>query len=218
MLPSPDLRDALDRYVTDLFAPEDDVLKEIQARADANELPSISIKPYEGRLLQFLLQSIGAKKVVEVGALAGYSGVWLARGLPADGQIYVVEKSSKHAAIVRESFVNAGLTGRAHVLEGDALVMLSKLTPHGPFDFVFIDADKVSSPRYLDWAVRNLRDGGIVAIHNAYRRGAVLNPQTVDDHAVDDINRAVAARSDLFATIIGVGDGLLAAIKRPAAG
>ena len=94
--------------------------------------------------------------------------------------------------------------------------MLSKLTPHGPFDFVFIDADKLSSPHYLDWAVRNLRDGGIVAIHNAYRRGAVLDPQTADDHAVDGINRAVAARSDLFATIIGVGDGLLAAVKRPA--
>ena len=216
MLPSPDLRDALDRYVTGLFAPEDDVLKSIQARADAEGLPSISIKPYEGRLLQFLLRSIEAKKVVEVGALAGYSGVWLARGLPDDGEIYVVEKSSKHAAIVRQSFADAGLTGRAHVLEGDALVMLSKLNVYGPFDFVFIDADKVSSPRYLDWAVRNLRDGGIVAIHNAYRRGAVLDPQTEDDHAVDDINRAVAARSDLFATIIGVGDGLLAAIKRPA--
>jgi caffeoyl-CoA O-methyltransferase len=214
MLPAPDLRDALDRYVTGLFAPEDDVLKEIQARADAAELPSISIKPYEGRLLQFLLQAIGAKSVVEIGALAGYSGVWLARGLPADGQLYAVEKSSKHAAIVRESFEKAGLAGRAHVLEGDALVMLSKLTPRGPFDFVFIDADKQSSPRYLDWAVRNLRVGGIVAIHNAYRRGAVLDPQTDDDHAVDDINRAMAARADLFATIIGVGDGLLAGIKR----
>lgn len=216
MLPAPDMRDALDRYVSDLFAPEDDVLREIQERADANELPAISIKPFEGRLLQFLLQAIGAKSVVEIGALAGYSAVWLARGLPGDGQIYVVEKSSKHAAIVRESFAKAGLTGRAHMLEGDALVMLSKLTPHGPFDFVFIDADKLSSPHYLDWAARNLRDGGIVAIHNAYRRGAVLNPLTAEDHAVDDINRAVAARSDLFATIIGVGDGLLAAIKRPA--
>lgn len=216
MLPAPEQRDALDRYVTDLFAPEDNVLKEIQARADANDLPSISIKPFEGRLLQFLLQSIGAKKVVEVGGLAGYSAVWLARGLPDDGQIYVVEKSSKHAGIIRESFDKAGLAGRAHVLEGDALVMLSKLTPHGPFDFVFIDADKLSSPHYLDWAVRNLRDGGIVAIHNAYRRGAVLDPQTADDHAVDGINRAVAARSDLFATIIGVGDGLLVAVKRPA--
>lgn len=217
MLPNPDLRDALDRYVTDLFAPEDAVLKEIQARADANGLPSISIKPFEGRLLQFLLQSIGAKRVVEIGGLAGYSAVWLARALPADGQIYVVEKSSKHTAVIRETFEKAGLSGRAHVLEGDALVMLAKLTPHGPFDCVFIDADKLSSPHYLDWAVRNLRDGGLVAIHNAYRRGAVLNPQTEEDHAVDGINRAVAARSDLFATIIGVGDGLLAAIKRPSA-
>ena len=97
-------------------------------------------------------------------------------------------------------------------------MMLSKLTPRGPFDFVFIDADKQSSPRYLDWAVRNLRDGGMVAIHNAYRRGAILDPKTEDDHAVDDINRAVAARSDLFSTIIGVGDGLLVGIKRPEAG
>jgi caffeoyl-CoA O-methyltransferase len=108
------------------------------------------------------------------------------------------------------------LSGRAHVLEGDALVMLAKLTPHGPFDFVFIDADKLSSGRYLDWAERNLRTGGIVAIHNAFRRGQVLEPQTDEDRAVDDFNRTVASRPSLNATIIGVGDGLLVAIKQPA--
>ncbi len=216
MLPDPQMRDQLDAYTTELFAPEDDVLKWIQEQAAARQLPMISVKPFEGRLLQFLLQAISAKKVVEIGALAGYSGVWMARALPPDGALYSVEKSHTHAEMTRESFARAGVSERAHVLEGDALMMLSKLTPHGPFDFVFIDADKQSSVRYLDWAERNLRTGGIVAIHNAFRRGAVLDPQTEDDHAVDNLNRAVATRPSLSATIIGVGDGLLAAIKQPA--
>ncbi|HYO89747.1 MAG TPA: class I SAM-dependent methyltransferase, partial [Candidatus Limnocylindrales bacterium] len=149
-------------------------------------------------------------------ALAGYSGVWMARALPPDGALYTVEKNHAHAEMTRESFERAGVSERAHVLEGDALMMLSKLTPEGPFDLVFIDADKQSSLRYLDWAERNLRTGGIVAIHNAYRRGSVLDPQTEDDHAVDIFNRTVASRPSLNATIIGVGDGLLVAIKEPA--
>lgn len=216
MLPDPQMRDRLDAYTTALFAPEDEILKWIQAEAAARQLPSISVKPFEGRLLQFLLQAISAKKVVEIGALAGYSGTWIARALPPDGALYSVEKNHAHAELTRETFERAGLTGRAHVLEGDALVMLSKLTPHGPFDFVFIDADKLSAPRYLDWAERNLRTGGIVAMHNAFRRGHVLDPQTDEDHAVDDFNRLVASRPSLSATIIGVGDGLLVAIKQPA--
>jgi caffeoyl-CoA O-methyltransferase len=216
MLPDPHMRDQLDAYTSELFAREDEVLKWIQTEAAARGLPSISVKPFEGRLLQFLLQAISAKKVVEIGALAGYSGTWIGRALPPDGALYSVEKDHAHAEMTRESFERAGLSGRAHVLEGDALVMLAKLTPHGPFDFVFIDADKLSSGRYLDWAERNLRTGGIVAIHNAFRRGQVLDPQSDEDRAVDDFNRTVASRPSLNATIIGVGDGLLVAIKQPA--
>ncbi|HYO88819.1 MAG TPA: class I SAM-dependent methyltransferase, partial [Candidatus Limnocylindrales bacterium] len=134
MLPSPEFRDQLDAYTTQLFAPEDEVLIWIQQQAAARQLPAISVKPFEGRLLQFLLQAISAKKVVEIGALAGYSGVWMARALPPDGALYTVEKNHAHAEMTRESFKRAGLSERAHVLEGDALMMLSKLTPQGPFD------------------------------------------------------------------------------------
>ncbi|HYO89194.1 MAG TPA: O-methyltransferase [Candidatus Limnocylindrales bacterium] len=215
MLPDPNLRDRLDAYVTDLFALEDDVLRWIQQQADERGLPVMSVKPFEGRLLQFLIQAVGARKVVEIGALAGYSGVWMARALPADGELYTVEREPAHAALTRESFARAGFSGRAHVLEGDALVMLAKLSSHAPFDFVFIDADKLSSPRYFDWAERNLRPGGMVAIHNAYRRGAVLDPKTEDDHAVDDMNRILAARPGFSPHLIGVGDGLLVAIRLP---
>src|SRR5689334_5863534 len=94
----------LDDYVIDLFAREDDALRWIQAEADRNEMPQISIRAHEGRLLQILMRAIGAKKVVEVGALAGYSGVWLARALPTDGKLVTLEKSSKHAQVARASF------------------------------------------------------------------------------------------------------------------
>lgn len=211
-----ELRSQIDAYINSLFAREDEALQWIQQNAAANDLPAISVRPFEGRLLQFLLHAIGAKKVVEIGTLAGYSGAWIARALPADGALYTLERSSKHAAIARQSFARAGVAERVHLLEGDALVNLAKLTPHGPFDFVFIDADKTSTPRYLDWAERNLRAGGIVAVHNALRQGRIVAPETDDDRAMVAVNQTLAAHPAFETTLIGVGDGLLAAIKRPA--
>src|SRR5260221_405041 len=153
----------LEQYIIDLFAPEDDTLKWIQSQAAQNDMPAISVRPFEGRLLQFLMKSVNARKVVEIGTLAGYSAVWMARGLPADGKLYTVEVSSKHAKGSRASFAKAGVSDKVELLEGAALDILSKLKARGPFDFVFIDADKSSYQSYLDWAVENLRPGGMVA-------------------------------------------------------
>jgi caffeoyl-CoA O-methyltransferase len=204
----------LNQYVTDLFASEDEALQWIQSEAQRNGMPQISIKPFEGRMLQLLAQTVGAKKIVEIGTLAGYSGTWLARALPADGKLYTLEKSSKHAEIARSGFQRAGVSDKVELIEGSAIESLRKLSDKGPFDFVFIDADKLSYPEYLAWAVENLRVGGMVTAHNAFRNGRITMPENEEDRAMDVFNRAVAREKRLDSTILGVGDGMVMGIKK----
>ncbi len=208
------LRMKLDEYVDKLYVSEDDTLKWIQAEADRNELPTISVRPFEGRLLQMLIYISGAKTVVEIGALAGYSGTWIARALPPDGKLYTLEKSSKHAAVSRASFQKAGVSDKVELLEGDAHDSLKKLAARGPFDVVFIDADKESYPAYLAWAVENLRKGGLVAAHNAFRSGRVLDPKEEPDRMMDVFNQALAKETRLESFILAIGDGLAVGVKK----
>lgn len=207
-------QEGLNAYITDLFAPEDDALRWIQAEAERNDLPAISILAFEGRLLQLLLHTLGAKKIVEIGALAGYSGTWMARALPPDGKMYTLEKSSKHAKVARAAYAHAGVAERVELLEGDAQDSLRKLSAKAPFDFVFIDADKGGYPAYLEWAVENLRTGGMVAAHNALRHGRIIAPEGDEDRAMIEFNQALADHPQLESGIIGVGDGLAVGIKR----
>jgi predicted O-methyltransferase YrrM len=208
------LRDALTDYVTEVFAREDASLRHIQAETVRNEMPQISLAPEEGRLLQFLVLAANTRKAVEIGTLAGYSGTWIARALPADGKLYTLEVSSKHASVARANFEQAGVADKVELVEGAALDSLRKLSAHGPFDFVFIDADKGGYPDYLAWTVANLRPGGMLAAHNAFRHGAIINPQSEDDRAMDAFNRSLAANPQLESTIISVGDGMAVAIKK----
>jgi predicted O-methyltransferase YrrM len=207
-------RAKLDDYVTELFVDEDEVLEWIQHEAERNGLPSISVRGFEGRLLQMLVYMSGAKKIVEIGTLAGYSGTWLARALPPDGRLYTLEKSSKHAAVARASFQKAGVSSRIELLEGDALDSLKKLSPRGPFDLVFIDADKGGYPAYLDWAIANLRPGGVVAAHNAFRSGRILEPSEEADEQMDLFNHTLANDSRLESLILAIGDGLAVGVKK----
>lgn len=209
-----DTRAQLDSYVSDLYAQEDDTLRWIQQEASRHELPTISLKPFEGRLMQLLVNLVGAKKIVEIGTLAGYSGVWMARALPADGKLYTLEKSSKHAQVARASFQRASVADKVEVLEGDARESLHKLSAHGPFDLVFIDADKASYPDYLAWAVDNLRPGGVVTAHNAFRGGSILQPQSDEDHAMLAFNRSIADNPQLDSMILAVGDGMAVGVKK----
>src|SRR5690606_18777266 len=153
----------------EIFAAEDDALQWIQEETRRNNMPQISLSPQEGRLLQFLVRSVGARKAVEIGTLAGYSGTWLARALPEDGRLITLEMDSKHARVARANFERAGVSGKVELIEGPALSSLKNIQDRGPFDFVFIDADKGGYPRYLEWAISNLRSGGMVAAHNAFR-------------------------------------------------
>lgn len=155
-----------------------------------------------------------ARRVVEIGTLAGYSGTWMARALPDDGKLYTVEKSAKHADVARRSFEHAGLEDKVEVHQGEALAILDNLSSKGPFDLVFIDADKTGYPDYLRWAVANLRSGGVVAAHNAYRSGRIFEPETDDDRGMAAFNEALAAHPELDGIIIPMGDGMAVGVKQ----
>ncbi len=212
--------DRLSQYITALFAPPDAVLQQVLANLPVRGLPEVTIKPEEGRFLQFLVAACGARRVVEIGTLGGYSGLWLARGLPPEGCLITLERDPLHAEVAREHFALAGLAGRVEVRLGDAHDLLPELTPAGPYDFCFIDAEKQDYDFYLDWALANLRPGGIVAAHNAFRRGEVVNDRNhaPDVEQVRAINRRFATDPRLLSTLFPAGDGLAIGVvqTRPA--
>ena len=203
----------LERYVTELFAAEDETLQKIRARHDVEKLPPINVSPEEGKLLYLLLLMVQAKRVLEIGSLGGYSGVWLARALPADGTLITIEKDPRHARIAREGFRAAGLERRVELIEGAALEILPTLTPG--FDAVFIDADKEPLPTYFDWGMRLLRTGGLLLCDNAFFHGAAVNEDDRSGNAlgVRAFNKLAASDPRLVATIIPVRDGLVVGLK-----
>ena len=154
-----------------LLGQEDEVLRKIRVETPKKGIPPINIGPEEGRILQVLAQSCGARKAVEVGTLAGYSACWIARALPSRGTLHTIEYDPKHAAAARENIKRAGLSAKIQVHEGIAEEVLETLEPGGPYDFCFIDADKVNYPKYVRWAARNVRSGGLVVGDNAYLFG-----------------------------------------------
>jgi caffeoyl-CoA O-methyltransferase len=211
---SDETRARLDAYVSELFVHEDEALKWITEEAVRQQLPAISVRPFEGKLLRMLVWMSGAKKVVEIGTLAGYSGVWLARALPPGGKLYTLEKSSKHATIARASFERAGVSECVELLEGDGLELLAKLSPQAPFDLIFIDADKARYADYMAWSATHVRAGGIVAAHNAFRVGKVLEPQSDDDRLIDAFNHALAKDTRFESLILAIGDGLAVGVRK----
>ncbi|MGH7521564.1 MAG: O-methyltransferase [Gemmatimonadales bacterium] len=203
----------LERYVTELFAVEDPILSKIRARHAAEHLPSINVSPEEGKLLHLLLLSIQAQRVLEIGSLGGYSGVWLARALPPTGKLITIEKDPHHARIAREAFKAAGLEERVELIEGGALEVLPTLSPG--FDAVFIDADKEPLPKYFDWGMRLLRRGGLLLCDNAFFHGAAIDENDRSGNAlgVRAFNQLAASDPRLVATIIPVRDGLVVGVK-----
>lgn len=200
-------------YVRGLFAEEDAVLDQVRERQTRAGLPEIAISPEEGRLIAVLLTAIGARRVLEVGALGGYSGVWMARALPADGTLVTIERDVRHAAVAEESFRAAGLNGRVEILVGEALDLLAGLAP--PFDAVFLDADKAPLPRYYEESLRLLRVGGLLLCDNTFMRGRVLD-QSADDEDVAGMrafNCRAASDTRLVAAVAPIRDGLLLGVK-----
>jgi predicted O-methyltransferase YrrM len=200
-------RTEIDAALIDLFAPEDDALKAaIAAGQDAN-MPPIQISPLEGRLLQVLAAACGARKILEIGTLAGYSSIWLARALPADGKLISLEMSEKHAAVARASLARADMSDRAEVRVGPAIESLPGLTDEAPFDLIFIDADKTGYLAYLDWAMKLSRPGSIIVADNCIRGGKPLRATTDDDpdtQALGNYDRLVASDARLVSVALPI--------------
>ncbi len=207
--------DALDLYVRRLFAQEDDALRRTRERADEAGMPRIQLPPATARALQLLVRAAGVRRAVEVGTLAGYSAIWIARALPVDGKLVTLEIDAEHAAVARRSLEDAGMSDRAELRVGDAAELLDALGPDGSFDLVFVDADKERYTQYLEEAARLLSPGGLFVADNAFWKGWVLDPGIDELAAVlDGFNRIVAADPRFDATILPVGDGLLVAVRR----
>ncbi len=207
--------DRLDLYVRRLYASEDDVLRRVRAWADEAEMPAIQLPPATARAVQVLVRAVGARRVVEVGTLAGYSAIWIARALPEDGRLDTIEIDADHAAAAQRALADAGVAERVEIRVGDAAEILPELGPDGSVDIVFLDADKERYVVYMEEAARLLRPGGLLMADNAFWSGRVLDPGSDEIAALlDRFNRTLSADSRFSATILPVGDGLMVAVRR----
>jgi predicted O-methyltransferase YrrM len=205
-MPDNDLFLALDRYIDDLFAPEDDALLAAVAEARAEGLPQIQVSPGQGKLLYLLAKLAGARRILEVGTLGGYSTIWLARALPADGFMVTLELEPAHARVAAKSLHRAGLLEQVELMVGPALESLPTLVARGvdPFDVVFLDADKVNYPSYYNSIIQMVRPGSLILADNVIRAGTVLEPRRDDPSAgaARAFNALIAADERLEAIVL----------------
>lgn len=197
---------AIDRYITDhMVAPDAALDAALEASARAG-LPSINVAPNQGKLLMLLARMHGARRILEVGTLGGYSTLWLARALPPGGRIITLEAVPKHAEVARENIARAGLSAVVEVRVGSALDTLPQLEKEGqgPFDLTFIDADKVNTAEYFAWALKLSRKGGVILTDNVVRKGGIVDAASTDAN-VQGMRRfyeAVAAEPRVTATAV----------------
>jgi caffeoyl-CoA O-methyltransferase len=193
--------------ITTMFAAEDDGLRAALTNAKQAGLPEIQISPIQGKFLQLLATMCNARKILEIGALAGYSGIWLARALPADGRLITLEMNPEHATVVRNSFEKAGVSNRTEVRVGRALDLLPTLESEAPFDLVFIDADKPPYAQYLDWALRLTRPGSIIVADNCIREGkAFREPEDDGTAGIVALNKRMASDPRLVSLALAMDD------------
>lgn len=197
---------AVDRYITDLFVPPDPALDAaLQASAQAG-LPPYNVSPNQGKLLMLLARVQRARTILEIGTLGGYSTIWLARALPADGRLITLEVDPRHAAVARANIARAGLADVVELRLGRALDRLRQLAAEGrgPFDLIFIDADKPSNPDYFAWALKLSRRGSLIIADNVVRNGEVVNAASGDPsvQGIRRFNELLAAEPRVSATTI----------------
>ncbi len=173
---------AVDKYLAGLLVPADPALDAALADSAAHGLPAINVSPPQGKFLHLLARIRGARNILEVGTLGGYSAIWLGRALPPGGRLITLESEPKHAAVARANLDRAGLTGVVEIRLGPALETLPKLAAEGrgPFDLVFIDADKPSTADYFAWALKLSRPGTVIVVDNVTRKGGVIDPESTD--------------------------------------
>lgn len=205
----------LETYRREVFIQEDPLLKSVMPEAVALGLPPVSVNPDAGMTLHLLARMIGARKILEFGTLAGYSAIWLARALPREGRLISLELDPKHARIARANLARARLADRAEVRAGSALQMMAEVSAEAPFDMVFIDADKESYPRYLDFALDHVRLGGLIVADNADGHGHVHENLEPGDgrRGIQTYNRRVASDRRLVSHALPIGGWLAVSVK-----
>ncbi len=201
-----DLSKAVDDYFAETIVAPDRALEEALAANAAAGLPSIDVSASQGKLIHLLARMTGARKALEIGTLGGYSTIWLASALPDDGRLITLEWNARHAEVARRNVARAGLGGKVEVRTGAALKTLPKIEAEGlgPFDFVFIDADKVNNAAYLEWALKLSRPGTAIVVDNVVREGEVVDAQSADPDVVGvrRMFEAMAREPRLSATAI----------------
>lgn len=200
-------RRQIEEAITQRFAAEDEGLQYALRAANQAGLPGIQISPIQGKLLQLLAVACNAQKILEIGSLGGYSGIWLARALPSGGRFITLEINPTHVNLVRNAFAKANVSDRAEVRVGRALDLLPKLESEAPFDLVFIDADKPPYPQYLDWALRLSRPGSIIVADNVIRSGkAFEEPEDEGMAGIAEYNKRIASDPRLTSLDIAMDD------------
>ena len=208
------------KYIESLYAPEDAGLRGIRDRLVSANRWGVNIGGNEGKILQLLISLSGASKIVEIGTLFGYSAVWMARALPASGHLYTIERDHDCVRMARTAFEECKVSDRVTLLEGEALDLLGGLTAQGPFDLVFIDANKSAYPLYLEWAALNIRPGGLIVADNTLLGGHVAEsekPESLSRAQVTEMrkfNDLIANDPRFFGTILPTDEGLTVAIRR----
>lgn len=170
----------VDNYLIEKLIPKDDILEQVLVNNQQAGLSAFDVAANQGQLLALFVRMTGAKRILEIGTLGGYSTIWMARELPTDGELLTLEADAHHASIARQNLQLAGVAERVKLIEGPALNSLEQLGEHPPFDLIFIDADKPSNPDYLRWALRYSRPGTLIIGDNVVRDGEVTNPQSDD--------------------------------------
>lgn len=178
--------DKVDQYITERLIPQDSVLEEVLSANHQAGLPPFDVSPSQGKFLNLLVQMKGARRILEIGTLGGYSTIWMARALPLDGQLVTLELDPFHAQVAKGNLSLARLEEVVELRVGDALEQLSQMEQEGvnPFDFIFIDADKPNNPNYLQWALKFSHPGTVIIGDNVIREGAVINENSEDPRVV----------------------------------
>jgi caffeoyl-CoA O-methyltransferase len=194
----------IDDYIENLFAPQDEALEAAVRESQRAGLPEIHVSPNEGKLLQLLAEMTGARRILEIGTLGGYSAINLARGMSEDGRLISLEIDEHHAEVARQNVERAGLAEKVEIRVGDARELLAKIaeSDEGPFDLVFIDADKEGYPEYLEWAIKLSRPGSLILGDNAVWDGRVLDPQDEWSRAMRRFNQRLADDPRLSAIVL----------------
>ena len=196
----------IDHYISDLLAPEDQILKDTIKSLDATGLPQHSVSANQGKFLQVMMMACNAKKVLELGTLGGYSTIWLARALPIDGKIITIEVDVHHGKVAQQNIENAGLSDKVEIKIGKALNLLPQMVKeeNEKFDMIFIDADKPPYTEYFKYALQLSRPGTIIILDNVIREGKVLDDNSQDEkvQGVQRLNKLLSNNENITATIL----------------